>query len=60
MSSTQTVLPYQQNTVRRHRDEDLTTFYAFELFMIVVIVDAVLMFVAPAIPDIASLYATVT
>jgi len=61
MNSTPTVLWSRQNIIRRYPDEDISTFYAIELFVVAALLDAVLVaFAAPVIPDLASLYITVT
>ena len=60
MNSTSTVLPSRQNFAHRHAEADIATVYAIELFVVVMILNALLILAGSANPDIASLYATVT
>ena len=61
MKSATTVLPSRQNFAHRRADGDLTTLYAIELFIVVMILDAIFIaLAAPVLPDAASLYGVVT
>jgi len=60
MNSTPTVLPSRQNFAHRRPEADIATVYAIELFIVVMILNALLILAGAANPEIASLYATVT
>ena len=61
MNSTPTVLPSRQIFAHDRSDADIGIFYAIELFLLVVVLNAVLLTLAgPTILEVASLTVTVT
>jgi len=61
MHSIPTILPSRQNFAHDRSDADIAIFYAIELFILVVVLNAVLLTLAgPTSRDVASLTVTVT